>query len=127
MAHAGGRPPKYTTAIELWKVADEFFKLCDKHKQLPEKAGLCLALGITRETYNQYKKGKFSDVLKRIELYIESNWVRRLNAQAATGAIFYLKNAFREHYKDRIESDVTLKTPKPLLDVLHNNRDKKDK
>ncbi len=102
-----GRPPKYTSDEEIWKVAKKYFETCDENHQLPEKAGLCIALGITRETYNQYKNGKFSDALKRIELYIESNWVRRLGGQAATGAIFYLKNAFSKDYRDRHETDVT--------------------
>ena len=102
-----GRPPKYKSDKLLVAKAQEYFALCEKARQLPEKAGLCLALGISRETYSQYKKDKFPDAIKGFELYIESNWVRRLSGQAATGAIFYLKNAFSADYRDRTETDVT--------------------
>ena len=97
---------KFKNEQELINVATIYFGLCDKNRQKPEKAGLCLALGINRSTYNDYKK-KYPNALKGIELYIESAWVRRLDGQAATGAIFYLKNAFREDYKDRTETDIT--------------------
>lgn len=123
-----GRPPKYSKAEDLVSAANKYFEKCDLARQLPEKAGLCLALGITRETYSQYKKGDFSDAIKGFELYIESNWVRRLGGQAATGAIFYLKNAFRDDFKDRNETDVTSGgKPIPLLHALRNNdSNKKD-
>ena len=98
----GGRPPKYSTAKALIDAGKVFFDLCDKTRQLPEKAGLCLHLGISRDTYSEYRK-TFPDAIKAFDLYIESCWVRRLSGQAATGAIFYLKNAFRDDYKDRHE------------------------
>jgi hypothetical protein len=107
-----GRPPKYESAEVLIAKAQEYFVLCGKSRDLPEKAGLCLALGISRETYSQYKKDRFPDAIKAFELYIESSWVRRLGAQAATGAIFYLKNAFKEDYRDRTETDLTSKGEK---------------
>ena len=122
----GGRPPKYDDGEVLRAKASDYFRLCDDTHQKPEKAGLCLFLGIDKSTYNDYKK-KFPHVLKSMELFIESAWVRRLDGQAAVGAIFYLKNAFREDYKDKTETDMTLRTPKPLLDALFNNpSDKKD-
>ena len=105
--HPGGRPPKYKTAEELISKANEYFDDCEKGHKLPEKAGLCLALGITRETYRQYRKGEFADAIKRLDRYIESNWVRRLAGTAATGAIIYLKNAFSADYPDRTETDMT--------------------
>lgn len=104
----GGRPPKYSDAEVLMKAGVEYFKICDKTRQLPEKAGLCIELHITRETYSAYRKdARFSDTIKQFDLYIESNWVRRLAGQSPAGAIFYLKNAFKEHYKDRQETDIT--------------------
>lgn len=107
----GGRPPKYADGASIWKMANAFFELSDKNHQLPEKAGLCLYLGISRDTYSEYRK-KFPDTIKAIDLYIESCWVRRLNGQSPTGAIFYLKNAFKEEYKDRNETDITSKGEK---------------
>ena len=110
--NAGGRPPKYNSSEELIAKAQTYFAICEKSHELPEKAGLCLALGITRETYSQYRKGEFSDAIKRLDLYIESNWARRLASSAATGAIFYLKNAFSADYRDRTETDLTSKGEK---------------
>lgn len=101
-----GRPPKYESGEEIWVKADEFFRLCDSTKQMPEKAGLCLFLAISRDTYSEYRKN-FPDTIKAIDNYIESAWVRRLAGQSPTGAIFYLKNAFKEHFKDRNETDIT--------------------
>lgn len=109
----GGRPPKFKTVKELQNKFDDFSIKCDETRQLPEKAGLCLFLGISRDTYSEYrKKRKFSDTIKAIDLYIESNWVRRLGGNSPTGAIFYLKNAFKEEYKDRHETDITSKGEK---------------
>lgn len=103
-----GRPKSFNSPQEMAQKALEFFDECTKSRHLPEKAGLCLALGISRETYSEYKnKPEYSDTIKGFNSYIESCWVRRLNGQGATGAIFYLKNAFKEDFKDRIESDVT--------------------
>ena len=102
----GGRPPKYSDPKEIETIADSYFKLCDTNKQIPSKAGLRYALNINRDTYGDYRK-KFPDTLKRLEDYMEQAWVNRLNSNAPTGAIFYLKNAFKEDYKDRHESDVS--------------------
>lgn len=90
-----------------------YFDECKDSKPLvvmPTKAGLCLALDITRDTYNEYKKKPdFSDTLKKAELLMENLWTQRLGGTSPTGAIFYLKNAFKEHYKDRYNTDVTTK------------------
>lgn len=103
-----GRPPKFESGADLAEQLLAYFDLCDKSKIMPTKAGLCLALTITRETYNQYKhKDGFSDALKGAELYMEDKWNQRLSGNSPTGAIFYLKNAFKEEYKDRHETDVT--------------------
>lgn len=117
----GGRPPKFKTNEELDLKCKEYFAECIKLKEIPSKAGLRVFLDISRETYNEYK-GKFADAIKRADDLIEKAWVQRLKDPAATGAIFYLKNAFKEDYKDRTDSNVNLKIPKPLLDVLHKEK-----
>lgn len=103
--HAQGRKPKYDSAQAIVDSAFEYFERCDKFKQQPEKAGLCLALGISRETYSQYRNS-YPDAIKGIDLYIESAWARRLNGQSPAGAIFYLKNAFSKDFKDKIDGEV---------------------
>lgn len=125
-AKKNGRPPKYDSLESLLDGINKFFALCEKTRQLPEKAGLCVHLGISRETYSQYKK-QFPDAIRFANNYIESNWVRRLGGASATGAIFYLKNAFRDNYKDKYDSDVTLHQPTPILgNVQPNNSTAKD-
>lgn len=100
-----GQPPKYRTEEALRDKIEEYFNLCRQSRDLPEKAGLCLYLGITRETLSQYRNHKYPDAVKSADLYIESCWVKRLSQAAPVGAIFYLKNAFKEEYKDKQEID----------------------
>ena len=86
----------------LKEVITEYFVKCNNTKVRPSKAGLRLALGITIATYSNYKK-KYFDTLKVAEDMIEVAWIERLDGNSPTGAIFYLKNAFKEDYKDRHE------------------------
>lgn len=119
-----GRPPKYASGEELMIAITQYFEGIPMFN-VPTKAGLMLHLDISRETYSEYRK-KFPDTVRRADRAIEDAWLQRLTGKQATGPIFYLKNAFKEDYKDRHESDVTVRTPKPLLDVLHNHSNKKD-
>lgn len=73
---------------------------------IANKAGLCLFLNISRETYSQYRK-RYPDTIKNADGYIENTWIQRLKTNAPTGAIFYLKNAFKEIYKDKHEVKTT--------------------
>lgn len=73
---------------------------------IPNKAGLCLYLNISRETYSQYRK-RYPDAIKNADGFIENAWIQRLKTNAPTGAIFYLKNAFKEIYKDKHELKTT--------------------
>ena len=105
------RPPKYESDEEFNKAVNAYFKMCEEKRLMPNKAGFCYALKISRDTYNEYKK-RFPDALKAIESYIEEAWVQRLAGTTPTGAIFYLKNAFSADYRDRTETDVTSKGEK---------------
>ncbi len=107
----GGRPPKYKTELEMALKISDYFGKCDEKRELPNKAGLCLFLGITRESYGDYKE-RFPDTIKGADSTIENAWVQRLGGNSPTGAIFYLKNAFKEHYKDKHETDLTSKGEK---------------
>ena len=107
-----GRPPKYSSEEDLRTEITAYFAQCDKKHEMPNKAGLCLFLGISRDTYNEYKKTRFPDAIKASEATIEDAWVQRLAGTTPTGAIFYLKNAFSDDYRDRHETDVTSKGEK---------------
>ena len=111
MARPNGRPPKYGSVKVFNDAVNAYFEMCKEKILMPSKAGFCYALDISRDTYNEYKK-RFPDTLRQVEHYIESAWVQRLAGTAATGAIFYLKNAFSADYRDRTETDVTSKGEK---------------
>jgi len=97
---------KFRNEGELIKRCSEYFEQTIKKNEIPSKAGLRVKLDISRETYSQYKK-KYTDTIKKAENLIEKAWVQRLSGSAATGAIFYLKNAFHDDYKDRTSTDIT--------------------
>ena|SRR3990167_2774981 len=101
-----GRPPKFKNEAELQAKLIEYFAECDTKKWMPNKAGLCVFLGILRERYSELRK-KYPHTIKGCDNLIEQTWVQRLGGNSPTGAIFYLKNAFKEHYKDRHENDIT--------------------
>lgn len=65
-----------------------------------------MALGISRDTYSEYRK-KYPDTIKDTDGHIENAWLQKLTGAGATGPIFYLKNAFKEDYKDKTETDIT--------------------
>lgn len=103
-----GRPPKYTQSLEIQTLFEKYVKDCTESRLTFTKAGLLFRLGLSRESYREYKaKPEFVDTIRQIEFLIEDAWLQRLTATGATGAIFYLKNAFKEEYKDRNETDVT--------------------
>ena len=108
MKKKGGRPPKYKKKEEFQKIFEEYLQSCKENKQILTKAGLLVFLDIGRDAYADYKiKKEFSDTIRKIENIIENSWLQRLTETGATGAIFYLKNAFKEEYKDRNEMDLT--------------------
>ena len=106
MARPNGRPPKFKSATELHDAIVKYFQYCKAERELPNKAGLCVSLIISRDTYSEYRK-KFPDTIKDADATIENAWVQRLAGNSPTGAIFYLKNAFSADYRDRTETDLT--------------------
>lgn len=101
-----GRPPKWKSEDALDKACEAYFQECIQKKEIPSKAGLRVHLDLIKERYSDYKK-KYPHPIKKAENLIEKAWVNRLSGVAATGAIFYLKNAFFEDYRDRHETDIT--------------------
>jgi len=69
MTHPGGRPTKYTP--ELLNLIDEFFKeAVPTNMRIPTIEGLCLKLGISRETAYAWAKEhkQISDTLELIKV-----------------------------------------------------------
>lgn len=116
------RPLKYTQEEFEDKIHDYFGEV--SNDKLYTKEGLCVHLGIHRDTYNEWKKPdhQFSDTLKEAEAIIEALIVRRLLTENnPVGKIFYLKNAFG--WRDRNETDITSGGDKiiPIYNVSGNN------
>jgi hypothetical protein len=67
-----------------------------EYLEIPSITGLCLSVGLTRETWSQYSKQKaFSDSIKRAKATIEKYNIEQLYVpKIATGVIFNLKNNF---------------------------------
>ncbi len=120
-----GRAAIYKTARQFRKKCDEYFKRCT-HKATgeplpPEKcrpytlSGLCVHLGITRDTFARYaKQDKFSDTIKAVRLRVENYAEECLfdKNQNVTGVIFNLKNNFG--WRDKIEQEVSGKDGGPI-------------
>ena len=118
-----GRKPKYKTSALLEERIAGYFDQCQQGNLMPNIAGLCIFLELDRTVLWDYEK-KFPNAVKGAKRAIESIWVQRLGGPNATGAIFYLKNAFHEFYKDRHETDITSngKTIGAILDGLEKNK-----
>ena len=99
-----GRPPQYDHKEQIIPLVKEYFSSVRFPFELPTKVGLRIALHLSRESYNEYKrKDEFVDTIKEAENLIEQSWTQRLGGTTPTGAIFYLKNAFKEDFKDKQE------------------------
>ena len=100
--------PKFSSADELDKLVDTFFKQLEGKKRPLQKAidnkagdakpatltGLALHLGFhSREQFERYEsKGRFAANLKRARLRIEAIYEKKLHQSTFGGAIFALKN-----------------------------------
>lgn len=88
-----GRPPIFSTPEEFKAVADAYFSDCEKSEKVVTVNGLCLALGMTRETLLRYaEKEAFSDTVNLVRVRLENEWEQRLASPNAAGTIFWLKN-----------------------------------
>jgi len=122
-----GQPPIFKTEEDFHNSFRDYLLDCEKNKKMPNIAGFCAFNDMGRNTFYQYVK-KFNDTGKKIDAALEDIWVNRLGGNSPTGAIFYLKNAFRENYKDRTETDITSDgKPIPIYGGLSkHNSDGKD-
>lgn len=111
-----GRPRIFESESDMNNAISDYFAWCDETHTPPTKAGLCLHLDFSKELLHYYITGtrgeQFVNPLKRALLLIETFWNERLHGAAATGAIFYLKTAFWDDYRERSEVDITSKGEK---------------
>lgn len=91
------RPRLYNTSEELEDKISEYFNSLNKDdgsSLMATMSGLALYLGFaSRQSLNDYEKDeRFSYLIKKARLSIESAWEQMLTRQSCTGAIFWLKN-----------------------------------
>jgi len=69
-------------------------KVWDREPQPPTLSGLAFHLGFdSLQAFESYEQnGKYSSILKRARLKIESEYEKQLHQQPSTGAIFALKS-----------------------------------
>ena len=73
----------------------------------PGLAGLCLSLGISKETWRQYSKDeRLGPETERARLELERYWQGRLDGKGAHGAKFVLVNNFgwSDAWADKVEN-----------------------
>lgn len=95
--HAGGRPPAFNNADELWNAAQSYIAtVTDNKKKIRATiSGMAFHLGFeSRQSMYDYEKRneEFSYIIKRLRLFIESCYESNLYGFSPTGAIFALKN-----------------------------------
>lgn len=94
MAHAGGRPPKWTDPKVIEKLGNAYFEMCEKKKLPFTITGLALALDTTRDVLMDYQeKDEFSNTIKRLKLRCENYAEQQaFMGRNQAGSIFALKN-----------------------------------
>jgi hypothetical protein len=118
-----GRPPVYETEEEFLAMVWEYIEHCKISHEMPNKAGMRFFLRISHDTWSAYRE-RFPEAHKEAEDYIENQWVQRLAGTTPTGAIFYLKNAFKDDFRDRHETDATIRPASLTKDDIGAAMDK---
>lgn len=98
------RPPIIETPEQFEELADLYFEGCEENAAMPTVNGLCLTLGMCRETLLRYaEKPEFSDTVKRVRMRLELAWEQKLGGNNVAGTIFWLKN---QGWSDKSEQTV---------------------
>lgn len=125
-----GRPRKFNDNDILRCRVEEYFNYCDEQVKEYEDSkgrltiirkpytlsGLCLWLGICRDTFAEYVNGKYDDInnkfsdtflyaRQKVENYVEEGMLN--NTLNTNGSIFNLKNNFNWKDKTEVEHQVT--------------------
>lgn len=107
---------RFSTPEELQKLFDTYEKIANNKNQTLTLAGLLIVLGLSRKQYDTLcSHPLFADKCRKFNFQIENAWVQRLMGTGAQGAMFYLKNVFKDDYKDHYDATVTHLSPSPIL------------
>ena len=111
------KPLKFKSAEELQQKIDKYFEETPKDEWTI--TGLAMALDTSRKVLCEYEeKDEYSNTVKKAKLKVENGYEIDLKKHGRTGTIFALKNF---DWKDKNETDINLRTPKPLDDVSEDD------
>ena len=86
-----GRPMKYETREQLEKRINKYFE--EVSEEEITITGLCLYLGINKDTFYEYaKRDEFRETINLARLIVENSYELSLRRNGRTGDIFALKN-----------------------------------
>jgi hypothetical protein len=101
-----GRPPKFSSVVDLEEGIDLYFKDCEHRKKPATIAGLAYYLGFeTRQSiYDYAKRKRFSYAIKRAQLRIEQEMTERVQTTSGNvaGTIFVLKSCHGYREADEV-------------------------
>lgn len=99
-----GRPKLYNTAEEMIEVLENYFNDCEKRHAHYTITGICIALGMSRETLRTYEKQEeFSDTIKEAKLLVENHLENALYDKDSVGVRFNLSTNFGWKDKTNVE------------------------
>lgn len=114
---AGNKVQKYETRPVLDASGEPVVRV--EYIRPATVTGMCLFLGITRNTLKQYKKKDgFSDVIEMAKMRLENYLEEKLEGNCVTGIIFNLKNNYG--WKDKVEQEITGKDGASLVPPVIN-------
>lgn len=110
--------------VQVQQRIEDYFRFCIENDMKVGQEGLCLALGITRDTWLTWAKGKYrgethSGIVKRANQILRAMWEQYMNSGKINpvAGIFLAKNHFG--YQDKTEIEVTPRNP--ITDGLPNS------
>lgn len=103
-----GRPRIWKTPEELEKAMDDYFTYCEEDGKPATITKMALYLGVDRHTLWDYPhRDEFSPLFKKAKLKCLAFAEDKLFSGTPVGSMFYLKNNYRDLYKDDKHVEVT--------------------
>ena len=125
----GGCPAKYNSLEELETLMLEYFSEVKQEKSHPTITGLALKLWVDRQTISDYaKKDMFAPAIKKAKQFI-LNYTEQLilsKDKFTPGQIFYLKNNYKNDYRDKIEVEGNLNHSISLVNLYNRSQNISD-
>lgn len=104
MARTVGRPLKIESREELINKINSY--LTSTLEEELTITGLCLAIGVNKDTFYEYaKREDYADIIEEARMIVENSYELSLRKNGRAGDIFALKN-FGWKDKQEIEADV---------------------